>query len=672
MMAKQGERRQGEADRQADDFNMSGFSELPDDLDDHFMASKDSKHTRAVVATSVNVLSDYCTKSADCSTTLAGVEQMTPRDLCQFLRSFYSGVRQKDGSFYARRSMLTLRYGLQRHFQKLLQVDIVNDATFKGANDVFNTVLANLKTSVKMNHVRKKNMAKIRSSSATDCSTPRGLQNTVFLDLMLHLACSTYGRHNLRGMKKLDFMVMMDPMSNRRYVCFAHPASKHLAGSAGIQSDESDDDQVNDYSGNFHRMYETPEKPDSCPVRCFEKYASKLHPMCGAFWQRPKKAYMYSQSDKYWYDAVPLGKNALGNKMRDISAEAGCSTMYSNQCLKVTGKMMNHASHSGCRAKCNNHYYGEIMTSSEEDDSESERDEPNSGVPQNVQQENDTCNVVMSVESRVDGQECNAVPIKLEEDKLPTDHQQTSGSCNHTAHCGMEHELNVPSIRRTSFTTETPSQLYPVHINVTPNYGNPHQGPADQQEREHSLNGIDQDAWCVERTWVDEKSQRKWLLTKRKTTRSVEQDAWRQAVELQTQRNATLTGHLGPLPIRDLGNPDARSAVEVSSNLRAGSCPLADGPSPSSSSSGDDFIAPGLRSLQSLNGVRSGIQAQPAEDDELLQLQKTVLMMQQKNLALERQKIKLEMAKLEAERLKLEAERRKLSIEGDKLQRELL
>ena len=153
---------------------------------------------------------------------------------------------------------------------------------------------------------------------------------------------------------------------------------------------------------------------------------------------------------------------------------------------------------------------------------------------------------------------------------------------------------------------------------------------------------------------------------------TAEHDTWRQEVELQTRRNAVLSHRQGSpsnLPIRDPRDAGSRSAVAVPSNPHAVSCPT-DGLTPSPSSSGDDIMVSGVGSL--LNGGRDGMGTRQAEDDELLQLQKTVLMMQQKNLALERQKIKLEMAKLEAERLKLEAERRKFSIEGDKLQRELL
>ncbi|XP_038077804.1 uncharacterized protein LOC119745501 [Patiria miniata] len=715
---------------------LPGFVELPIDLDDHFIGSRDSKHTRQVVATSVNVLSDYCNKSS--GTTLADVEQMTPGELCQFLRSFYSTVRQKDGSFYARSSMMTLRYGLQRHFQKLLHLDIANDAIFKPANTVFNTILTNLKSSVKISLVQRKNMAKIRSSPATDCSTPRGLQNTVFLDMMLHLCSSSYGRSNLRGMKKSHFVILSDPLG-RRFVCFAVKQTTGRRAEHEIESDESDDDLTATYSANISRMYETPEKPESCPVRCFEKYMSRLNPACTAFWQRPKlpNKIFYSPYAECWYDGVPLGKNALGNKMREISAEAGCSIMYTNQCLKATGKLMNHIGHAGCRARCGDYCYSEAMTS-DNDSSASENDgqmDDGSSPQQNAHQEND--GHIIAVENGATGQDQSGFHIKLEDSEMLAGNQLVTNPCVGTAQAGMQHVVNAPPITSSAgYPIENPSHLYPVNVNnVSSNHNNSstHQGPAASQQSPQIPNGIDLDAWAVEISWVDERNQRKWLLTKKTTTSSAVEDAWRRSVELQTQRNAMLTDHshqdltqqdcsanlpkqdlqtqrnamltdhshqdhtqqgsfanlpnhdlqtqrnalltdhsyqdhtqLGAsanLPSKDLGNPFpclSRSASEMPPHPRL--------PSNGPSSSG----AGAAQSVGSVTGGSSGIATKSTVDDQLIQLQKNVLMMQQENLALERQKIRLEMAKLEAEKLKLDAERRKLTMEGDKLQRELL
>ena len=322
-------------DMSAANFNLPGgyseFSEL-----DQLYSAKNSKHTEAVVTASLKVLTDYCARM---ETTLALVEQKTPAELCEFLQAFYTGVRRKCGQSYAKRSMFTLRYGLRRHFQKVLRVDIASNAEFKPANDVFFTVLSHMKNSVKKDYVHNQDLARIYVSSVTDCTTPRGLQNKVFLDLMLNLCCS--GRRNLRGMKKSHFTIMTEFPTNRRFVSFDKIGN--MKNSYRDGEDESDDGNESDEDVSIsmtslqNRMYATPERAESCPVLTFEKYVTKLNPACESLWQRAKK--FCPQADQCWYDATPLGKNGLGNKMKEISAEAGCSKIYSNISLKVTSKL---------------------------------------------------------------------------------------------------------------------------------------------------------------------------------------------------------------------------------------------------------------------------------------------------------------------------------------------
>ena len=80
------------------------------------------------------------------------------------------------------------------------------------------------------------------------------------------------------------------------------------------------------------RMYET--KSNDCPVRLFCKYVERLHPNCDSFWQRPKSA--VPKDCQVWYDCQSVGKNKLGNKMREISEKAKTSIIYTNHCLRAT------------------------------------------------------------------------------------------------------------------------------------------------------------------------------------------------------------------------------------------------------------------------------------------------------------------------------------------------
>ena len=219
--------------------------------------------------------------------------------------------------------MITLRYGLQRHFNKF-GFDIVNDSKFKEANDMFHAVLVKLKKEGKgsVDHkdpITKEEFLKINSSTATDVNTPRGLQNKVFMDIMMHL-CNR-GRENLRNFSKKDFVVVTDS-TNEKYVYLA--SDKLTKNHRGESLDDSRSQQG--------RMYET-HKPD-CPVEAFERYVSHLNPVCDDFFQRPKTS--VESSEQVWYYNSPVGKNTLGEKMKKISLEAHTSKVYTNHCLRAT------------------------------------------------------------------------------------------------------------------------------------------------------------------------------------------------------------------------------------------------------------------------------------------------------------------------------------------------
>ena len=80
-------------------------------------------------------------------------------------------------------------------------------------------------------------------------------------------------------------------------------------------------------------MFERPGDA-SCPVASFEKYISKLNPRCDALFRRPKTNFIADSN--CWYDNMAVGKNTLGNKMKVISAEAKCSSVYTNHCVRAT------------------------------------------------------------------------------------------------------------------------------------------------------------------------------------------------------------------------------------------------------------------------------------------------------------------------------------------------
>ena len=74
------------------------------------------------------------------------------------------------------------------------------------------------------------------------------------------------------------------------------------------------------------QMYELHDN-QRCPINCFAKYLSKLHPENEALWQRPLNGFI---EDEPWYLHQPLSHNMLNTLMKTISKSAHLSQQYIN------------------------------------------------------------------------------------------------------------------------------------------------------------------------------------------------------------------------------------------------------------------------------------------------------------------------------------------------------
>ena len=93
----------------------------------------------------LNVLHEYV-KEKDVDIDLASVEA---DELGNFLRRLYVDIRQRDGSYYSKASLLSFRAGIHRHLTEDLgrDIDIYKDAAFRQANNTLDARLKNLKRS---------------------------------------------------------------------------------------------------------------------------------------------------------------------------------------------------------------------------------------------------------------------------------------------------------------------------------------------------------------------------------------------------------------------------------------------------------------------------------------------------------------------------------------------
>jgi integrase len=280
---------------------------------ENLIEERNSVNTTRVINSSVAILKTFCDETGRNITELYSNSKAELRDV---LKLFYGGLRNSDGEIYAKRSMISIRYGLQKHFMKKRQLDIVNDLDFKEANNVFLAVCAKIKKEGKSAVVHKEPVTRQdlqKLYTSFNLETSEGLQNKVFVDYMLYF-CNR-GRENLRELKISDFAKGNDD-GGRRFI--------YLARDHATKNHRNDEKQ-----SQGGRMYELRDNP-LCPYTSFVSYIDKLHQDFDVLWQRPNKG------KELKYDKMALGKNTLGNKMKNLSKQAGLSKVYTNHCLRAT------------------------------------------------------------------------------------------------------------------------------------------------------------------------------------------------------------------------------------------------------------------------------------------------------------------------------------------------
>lgn len=193
------------------------------------------------------------------------------------MKSFYAGLRNLDEETYAKRSILSIKYGLQKHFLKKRKLDIVNDPDFKEANNVhvFLAMCTKIKKEgkgavVHKNPISRPDLQKLYSSF--DLEEAGGLQNKLFVDYMLYFC--NMGRENLRELKISDFSTGADAEGRR----FVYMAKEHAMKTHRNDENHSQRGRMYELKDNILRPYGS-----------FLSYINKLNQDIDVLWQRPSK-----------------------------------------------------------------------------------------------------------------------------------------------------------------------------------------------------------------------------------------------------------------------------------------------------------------------------------------------------------------------------------------------
>ena len=231
------------------------------------------------------------------------------------LSKFYVSVRRKDGAFYKRNSLLSVRAALDRHLKSPpynKKFSICDNYLFSEANKTLNSYLKQLVNEGKITGTVHKNpltseiiqkLYDVGELADTDTLDPRALLQTAWFIVSIYFG--KRGRENQSSLKKS--MLRLVPAANgeeffelNRNEPGAVLASKNHTGGLDGSEDPSDGKIFPQASSR------------RCPVEVLKAYLSYLNPNSDALFQKPKElgsAKFNPSKENIWYEPANVNSD---------------------------------------------------------------------------------------------------------------------------------------------------------------------------------------------------------------------------------------------------------------------------------------------------------------------------------------------------------------------------
>lgn len=255
------------------------------------------------------------------------IENMPVRFLADYLRYFYYTLKCKDGSFYAPRSLVSIRASIHRYLTSPMvnrNINVLNDQAFNRANAVLRVMVGKwMEAGNKAKQfpaIEPEDMSRIHTYF--NRQNPRVLQHEVWFNCTYYFGMR--GREVISKLKTADLDFASDSEA-REYVFIKHDfLSKNVKKSLSQKEFENVCNA---------RMYANTDQ-SKCPVQCIRLYFSKIPDTNSNLFPMINNGWMNS---RYWYTpSRNTGKNMLGKFMKDISTDARLTKIYTNHSVRVT------------------------------------------------------------------------------------------------------------------------------------------------------------------------------------------------------------------------------------------------------------------------------------------------------------------------------------------------
>ena len=218
-------------------------------------------------------------------------ESMEVEEMNNCLSKFYLSARRKDGSYYKKTSLLSIRAALDRYlrsppFNK--KVSICDTVQFNEANKALNSYLKHLASSGKIagtvhkNSLTTETVQKLFEAgqlASAETRNPRLLLQTTWFYISLYFG--KRGRENQSAMKKSMLRLAVTPSGEEYF-----ELNKDEPGAVlSTKNHRGGLDGTEDHADG--KIFASPNS-SRCPLQTIKAYFCHLHPEVDALFQRPK------------------------------------------------------------------------------------------------------------------------------------------------------------------------------------------------------------------------------------------------------------------------------------------------------------------------------------------------------------------------------------------------
>lgn len=230
---------------------------------------------------------------------------MEPEELNKCLRKFYLSTRKKNGEYYNKATLTSIRSAIERHLsdENKKPFSIISGPQFTEANKALNSFLKDLSKSGKIRPTQhktpltRKAIVKLyEAGELVDCQTsdPAKLQQTAWFFITFYFG--RRGRENQRQLTQSSFKLCQMPDSGIEYFEINKTAVGSVLATKNHQGSlDGSDDPSNG------KMFANKDSP-RCPVAVLKCFLAHLNPDCSSLFQKPLSGLKFNPIEaKVWY-----------------------------------------------------------------------------------------------------------------------------------------------------------------------------------------------------------------------------------------------------------------------------------------------------------------------------------------------------------------------------------